>query len=82
MPINEAMMAPRMHCSLGGKINIEADRFSKDVVHSLIKKGYRVQKREPFAFYLGALHAVLKCSNKNGFQGVAEIRRDGTAMGY
>ena len=82
LPISEAMIAPRVHCSLGGKINIEADRFSKNIINSLLKKGYRIQKREPYAFYLGAVHAVINCSDGNGFQGVAEIRRDGTAKGY
>ncbi len=81
MPISEAMEAPRLHCSLGGKINIEAERFPDQVLRSLKEKGYRIKIREPYAFYLGAIHAVLKCQDGDGFQGVAEIRRDGSAGG-
>jgi gamma-glutamyltranspeptidase / glutathione hydrolase len=35
----------------------------------------------PYSFYHGAIHAVLKRRTGPGFQGVAEIRRDGTALG-
>ena len=79
--IYEAMMAPRIHCSLGGRISLEAERFSPDLIKFLKGKGYRIDERESFSFYLGALHAVLRNKEKNCFQGVAEIRRDGSAMG-
>lgn len=81
MSIGEAMRAPRLHCSLGGKISIEAERFPDDIIESLQNKGYRIQKREPFAFYMGAIHAVMRCHDHSGFQGVAEVRRDGIAGG-
>ena len=79
--IYEAMMAPRVHCSLGGRISLESDRFSPDLIEFLKEKGYRVDTREPFSFYLGAVHAVIRRENGGGFEGVAEIRRDGTAGG-
>ena len=82
MSMDEAMYAPRMHCSLGGKISLEAERFPDSLVEFLLDKGYRIDKREPFAFYLCAVHAVLKKHDGSGFQGVAEVRRDGTAGGY
>jgi len=78
----EAMQQPRLHCSLGGRVSLEAERFPDKVIESLTDQGYRISHREPYAFYLGAIHAVLKCHDGNGFQGVAEIRRDGTAGGY
>ena len=51
-------------------------------IKSFKERGYRINKREAYAFYLGAIHAVMKCRESDGFQGVAEIRRDGIAKGY
>ncbi|UCE05880.1 MAG: gamma-glutamyltransferase family protein [bacterium] len=82
MSISEAMLAPRIHCSLGGKISLEAERFPDEIIKSFKERGYRINKREPFAFYLGGIHAVIKCRNSDGFQGVAEVRRDGIAAGF
>ncbi len=79
--LDEAMRAPRLHCSLGGRVSLEADRFPPELIDALNKRGYRMDKREPFSFYLGALHAVLKKHDGSGFQGIAEIRRDGIAAG-
>jgi gamma-glutamyltranspeptidase/glutathione hydrolase len=77
----DAICAPRLHCSLGGRVSLEAERFAEGLPEFLSQKGYRIDVREPFAFYLGAIHAVMR---KNGkpFQGVAEVRRDGIAKGY
>ena len=80
-PISEAMSAPRLHCSLGGRVSIEAERFSQELLDTLRKKGYRIDQREAYSFYLGAIHAVLRKHDGSGFQGIAEIRRDGTAAG-
>lgn len=77
----QAMLAPRMHCSLGGRVSLEAERFPAEVLDFFREKGYRVDSREPYAFYLGAVHAVMKRGKGAGFEGVAEIRRDGTAQG-
>ncbi|MFC2076613.1 gamma-glutamyltransferase family protein [candidate division KSB1 bacterium] len=79
--LGEAMEQPRLHCSIGGKISLEAERFEPEVVDYLEKTGYKIDRREPFSFYLGAIHAVIRCQSRSGFQGVAEIRRDGTAGG-
>jgi len=81
MNIYEAMAAPRIHCFLGGRVSLEAERFSPDPIEFFKEKGYRIDVREPYSFYLGAVHAVMKRKDNNGFEGVAEIRRDGTVMG-
>ncbi len=81
MSIDKAIIAPRLHCSLGGRISLEADRFSPGLIEFLKKKGYRIDQREPFSFYLGCIHAVLKRQTGPGFQGAADIRRDGIARG-
>jgi gamma-glutamyltranspeptidase/glutathione hydrolase len=77
----EAVEQPRLHCSIGGKLSIEADRFAPDIPGYLGDMGYWLDPREPYAFYLGAIHAVLKCQTQTGFQGAAEVRRDRTAGG-
>lgn len=81
LSMDEAMTSPRLHPSIGGKISIEADRFDSTVISYLEKLGYKIRRREPYSFYLGAIQAAMKCQTRKGFQGVAEIRRDGTAGG-
>lgn len=81
MNIDQAMRAPRIHCSLGGKISLEAERFRPEIIEFLKKKKYRLDLRNPYSFYMGAIHAALKKHDGTGFQGVAEVRRDGIAMG-
>ena len=81
MDIRKAMLKPRFHCSIGGTISLEAERFDKKIIDYLDNLSYKVQEREPFAFYHGAIHAIMKCQSMEGFQGVAEARRDGTAAG-
>ena len=79
--MSDALHRPRLHCSIGGKVSLEADRFDPAVIGYLEKLGYGLDRREPYAFYLGAIHAAMRCRTQNGFQGVAEVRRDGTAAG-
>ncbi|QPJ60582.1 MAG: gamma-glutamyltransferase family protein [Candidatus Nitronauta litoralis] len=81
LPISEAMLKPRFHCTVGGKLSIEEERFDPEIIKYLKQAGYKIDSREAYSFYLGAVHAVLKCNTKDEFQGVAEIRRDGTAAG-
>ena len=77
----EAMERPRLHCSLGGTISLEDDATVEQLASHLTEKGYKVDMRERHSFYLGAIHAVLRCRTRPGFQGVAEVRRDGVAAG-
>lgn len=79
--MGEAMRFPRLHCSIGGTISLESGRFDSSLTSYLKEMGYKLKEREDFAFYLGAIHAVMKCFSKNEFHGVAEVRRDGTAGG-
>ena len=81
LPISDAMVAPRIHCSIGGKLSYEEGRLDDKVVEYLKNVGYKMDAREPYAFYMGAIHAIIKTQTMDGFQGVAEIRRDGTAAG-
>ncbi|MCD6396310.1 MAG: gamma-glutamyltransferase, partial [Spirochaetaceae bacterium] len=82
MTISEAMEEPRMHYSINNLISIEADRFHPSVLSRLEGDGYTIDRREPLSFYFGGIQAVLKeLSGGGGFQGIADIRRDGTAGG-
>lgn len=77
----EAMKRPRLHCSLGGEVSLEADRFESSVIEHLSNLGYQINRRQPYSFYLGAITAVMRCQTRSGYMGVAEIRRDGIAAG-
>ena len=81
MSIDEAMRAPRIHCSLGGRVSLEVGRFAESLSPFFELKGFRIDPREDYSFYLGCIQAVLRRHNGKGFQGVADVRRDGTAMG-
>jgi len=81
MSIDEAMRAPRIHCSLGGRVSLEVGRFAESLSPFFELKGFRIDRREDYSFYLGCIQAVLRRHDGEGFQGVADVRRDGTAMG-
>jgi len=80
-PIDKAMIKPRIHCSMDGTISIEEGFANNEVAPYLEKLGYKINIKERYSFYHGAIHAVLKCQTGEGFQGVAEVRRDGSAEG-
>lgn len=77
--IDKAMKAPRLHCSLGGRVSLEAGRFDSSLIEYLKNQDYRIDAREDYAFYLGCIQAVLKKQTGHGFQAIADVRRDGTA---
>ena len=75
----EAVSAPRMHCSIGGKVSLEATRMSDEVTRALESAGYQIDIRDPYSFYLGCVQMV--CREGAQFIGVADPRRDGSARG-
>ncbi|KPA12760.1 gamma-glutamyltranspeptidase [Candidatus Magnetomorum sp. HK-1] len=77
--MGDAIKAQRMHCSVGGTIYIEENRFDSNITDYLKEMGYKIVEKPPF--YYGAIHSVMKCVSKKEFHGVAEVRRDGTAGG-
>lgn len=81
-----AVRMPRLHCSPDGTVSIEDDGrgpggASAAAAGLLGRMGYAVDMRGERSFYMGAVHAVLRRQSGEGFQGVAEVRRDGTARG-
>jgi gamma-glutamyltranspeptidase/glutathione hydrolase len=79
--MDRAIHEPRLHCSIGGTVSLEPERFDPEVVERLEALGYKLKRLEPYAFYLGCIQAVLRRQTGPGFQGVADPRRDGTAGG-
>jgi len=79
--LDAAVERPRLHCTAEGEVSLEADRFPPGTAEAFEEAGYPTQRREPYAFYHGAIHAVLKEARGTGFQGMAEVRRDGVARG-
>jgi gamma-glutamyltranspeptidase/glutathione hydrolase len=81
MSMDKAIEFPRIHSEQNGELSMELERMHPAIVEFLKNKGYKIKKREAYSFYMGAIHAALLCQSKNGFQGAADVRRDGTAMG-
>jgi len=79
--MNEAIERPRFHCSINGTVSIEQDGFRSEIVDYLKNMGYDISMKDRYSFYHGAIHAIMKPQTQDGFHGVAEIRRDGTAEG-
>jgi gamma-glutamyltranspeptidase/glutathione hydrolase len=75
----EAIEAPRMHCSLEGRVSLEAQRMEADIPPMLESFGFEISEREAYSFYLGCVQAVLYDGKR--FRGVADPRRDGAAGG-
>jgi gamma-glutamyltranspeptidase/glutathione hydrolase len=75
----EAVAAARLHCSSEGKVSLETARFRDDVPAALLRLGLEVDEREDFSFYLGSVQLAMR--EKDGFVGVADPRRDGSARG-
>lgn len=79
--MDQAMLKPRLHCSVDGTASLEKDDTTVQIAGHLRELGYTMDIRQRYSFFLGAIHAVLRRRAGDGFQGVAEIRRDGTAEG-
>ena len=74
-----AVEAPRIHCSLDGKVSLEAPRMSSQIPVALAKAGFEVDRREAYSFYMGCVQMVMR--QGDSFVGVADPRRDGAAAG-
>lgn len=78
----DAIVAPRLHSSMSGKIQIEKKRFPHGAVEALQNAGFTITKRGAFSFYLGCIQAIrLPTREGEPLVGVADPRRDGTARG-
>ncbi len=75
----DAVAAPRLFCSLSGRVSFEASRMRDDLPRALESHGFTVDAREPFAFYMGSVQLVVR--DRKELIGVADPRRDGAAGG-
>jgi len=75
----DAVEAPRLHCSIKGKVSLEATRMRDDIPRVLRRHGFDIDVRDPYSFYLGCVQLVLREGAE--FVGVADPRRDGSAGG-
>ncbi len=74
-----AVDAPRLFCSLGGLVSLEASRMRDDLPEAMENAGFEVQRRDPYSFYMGCVQLVLREGGE--LTGVADARRDGSAAG-
>lgn len=81
LPMSDAIERPRFHCSIGGTVSIEDGGFRTEILDYLKEMGYAISVKDRYSFYHGAIHATMKLQTQEGFHGVAEVRRDGTAEG-
>jgi gamma-glutamyltranspeptidase/glutathione hydrolase len=77
----QAVERPRLHCSMGATVSLEADRFDPAVISHLERLGYTIDRHAYGSFYFGAITAAMRCRDGRTYHGVAEVRRDGSAAG-
>ena len=78
-PPLDAVTAPRVHCSIDGRVSLEASRIRSDLPRFLKRRGFKINKLEPYSFYLGCVQMVIR--NGKHYIGIADPRRDGAAAG-
>lgn len=76
----EAVDAPRLHCSEHGRVSLELARMRDDIPALLASKGFEIDEREPYSFYLGCVALVMR-GRRGELTGIADPRRDGSAAG-
>ncbi|MHC4235398.1 MAG: gamma-glutamyltransferase family protein, partial [Planctomycetota bacterium] len=74
-----AVDAPRLHCSLKGKVSAETTRMRNDIPRALQRSGFEIEIRDPYSFFLGCVQLVVRRGDE--LVGVADPRRDGSAGG-
>lgn len=76
---SDAVEAPRLHCSVKGKVSLEATRMRDDIPRMLRQHGFDIDVRSPYSFYLGCVQLVL--NQRGEYIGMADPRRDGSSSG-
>lgn len=52
IPMSESIPRPRFHCSIGGKISIEAEGFDDSLIEYLENMGYKIKRKARFPIIL------------------------------
>ncbi len=81
MPIQEAILAPRLFQMASGALNLEG-RYSINTYEALKKLGHTVTVRGDWDSYFGGVHAVLYDYDAGILYGGADPRRDGQAAAF
>ena len=81
MPIQEAILAPRLFQMASGALNLEG-RYSINTYEALKKLGHTITVRGDWDSYYGGVHAVLYDYDAGMLYGGADPRRDGQAAAY
>ncbi|MGR8947182.1 MAG: gamma-glutamyltransferase family protein [Gammaproteobacteria bacterium] len=76
----DAVDAPRLHCSVKGKVSFEASRMDDRIADEILAHGLEPDPRDPYSFYLGCIALVMR-GRRGEISGVADPRRDGSAAG-
>ena len=81
MNIQEAVEAPRFRYYTGRHVEME-ERFPAHVRRALEDRGHEVSVIEPWSISVGGAQAIQVDMEAGVFQGAADPRRDGYAMGW
>jgi gamma-glutamyltranspeptidase/glutathione hydrolase len=74
----EAIDAPRLHTSVKGRVSLEVSRMGDDIPELMRRRGFEIDERDPYSFYLGCIALVMR-GRRGEITGVADPRRDGSA---
>ena len=81
MNVQEAIDAPRLRVFENRRVVME-ERFQAYVRAALAGKGHNIELAEPFSATVGGAQAILIDHESGTFQGGADPRRDGAAIGF
>ena len=81
MNVQEAIEAPRLRVFEGRHVVME-ERFPASVRNALADKGHEIEILEPFSVIVGGAQGILIDQEHGTFQGGADPRRDGGAIGF
>ena len=81
MNVQQAIEAPRFKVLEGRRVLME-ERFQAQVRANLADKGHEIELLEPFSMTVGGGQAIMIDHESGTFQGGADPRRDGAAIGF
>ena len=81
MNVQQAIEAPRLRCDIGRHVEME-ERFPLHVRRALQDRGHEVTVTEAWAMSVGGAQGLQADADAGVFQGGADPRRDGQAIGW
>ena len=81
MNVQEAIEAPRLRVFEERRVVME-ERFPYHVRAALAEKGHDIELAEPFSTIVGGAQGIMVDQESGTFQGGADPRRDGAAIGW